>query len=96
MFDAIDGALEQEVACPAAPRRACPPPRVRAPLQSGAAAAGERGARRSPRAPRGARAGLRGRAAEVAGRHQVDVLIADTSGRLHTNVNLMKELEKVR
>jgi hypothetical protein len=27
---------------------------------------------------------------------QVDVLIADTSGRLHTNVNLMKELEKVK
>jgi len=25
-----------------------------------------------------------------------DVLIADTSGRLHTNINLMKELEKVR
>ena len=25
----------------------------------------------------------------------VDLLIADTSGRLHTNVNLMKELEKV-
>jgi hypothetical protein len=52
-----------------------------------------------PGAPRelraGARAGLRGRAAEVAGHHQVDVLIADTSGRLHTNVNLMKELEKV-
>jgi len=27
---------------------------------------------------------------------QVDVLIADTSGRLHTNINLMKELEKVK
>ena len=27
---------------------------------------------------------------------QVDVLIADTSGRLHTNVNLMAELEKVK
>ncbi|EKX46371.1 hypothetical protein GUITHDRAFT_86810 [Guillardia theta CCMP2712] len=27
---------------------------------------------------------------------EVDVLIADTSGRLHTNTNLMKELEKVR
>eukprot|EP00960_Hanusia_phi_P023863 703876-Hanusia_phi.AAC.1 len=27
---------------------------------------------------------------------QVDVLIADTSGRLHTNTDLMRELEKVR
>jgi len=27
---------------------------------------------------------------------QVDILIADTSGRLHTNVNLMAELEKVK
>jgi signal recognition particle GTPase len=27
---------------------------------------------------------------------EVDVLIADTSGRLHTNVNLMSELQKAR
>mmetsp|Transcript_14727 Transcript_14727/g.21439 ORF Transcript_14727/g.21439 Transcript_14727/m.21439 type:complete len:379 (+) Transcript_14727:106-1242(+) len=27
---------------------------------------------------------------------EVDILIADTSGRLHTNINLMKELEKVK
>lgn len=35
-------------------------------------------------------------AVDAALAEQVDVLIADTSGRLHTNVNLMKELEKVK
>jgi fused signal recognition particle receptor len=29
-------------------------------------------------------------------KQDVDLLIADTSGRLHTNINLMKELEKVK
>lgn len=35
-------------------------------------------------------------AVDAALNEQVDVLIADTSGRLHTNTNLMKELEKVK
>eukprot|EP00802_Teleaulax_amphioxeia_P013859 Tamp_13914.p1 GENE.Tamp_13914~~Tamp_13914.p1 ORF type:complete len:385 (+),score=114.36 Tamp_13914:162-1157(+) len=29
-------------------------------------------------------------------KEEVDLLIADTSGRLHTNINLMKELEKIK
>mmetsp|Transcript_57270 Transcript_57270/g.136126 ORF Transcript_57270/g.136126 Transcript_57270/m.136126 type:complete len:395 (+) Transcript_57270:166-1350(+) len=35
-------------------------------------------------------------AIDAALEQDMDVLIADTSGRLHTNLNLMKELEKVR
>jgi len=40
--------------------------------------------------------GLAFEAADLAQREAVDVLLVDTAGRLHTQTNLMQELEKIR
>lgn len=54
------------------------------------------GAKMAPRSNAKSPAAVMYDAIDAAVNSKVDVLIADTSGRLHTNVNLMTELKKVK